>query len=105
MSARENFGAGTGPGALLVNGLHPRMFARVIGVTRKCGREIGLRASAISHEILAPAIENMAVRIRESVGDVSIKLERARLEAVNARVRAPHRGSPRRLDLRLMKRA
>src|SRR5438132_14093436 len=78
------------------------MPARVIDAPREAGGKIVRVAGAVGDEVLAPAIEDVPVRIGEAVVDVGLELERARLETIGAGVGVAHRRAPGRLDLRVM---
>ena len=59
---------------------------------------------AVDHDVLAPAVEGVAVRVGEAERDVDVELLRLRLVAEDPRVRAADRRAVRRLDLGLVER-
>ena len=79
--AREDLGPAAGPRALL----EEREVARVAGgkveVAAEGQRVVVHVAGAVGHEVLAPAVEHVPVRVGEAVGDVAFDAARARLEA------------------------
>ena len=66
---------------------------------------IRVGAGAVDDDVLAPAVEDVAVRVGEAVGDVDVELLGARLVAEDAGVGVAHRRAVGRLDLRVMERA
>ena len=103
--AAQNGGARRRARALVEYRLHFRMLARVVDVAGKRRRIIIDVARAIGDQILAPAIEHMAVRIGERIGDVDFELLSPRLIAIDARVGAALGRTVGRFDLRAVKHA
>src|SRR5439155_3065241 len=88
VAAGENLDAGAGPRALPVHLGRLRMLVGMVEVAGDQGGIVGIGASAVVDDILAPAVENVAMRVGEAVGDVDIELLRPRLVAKNAGVDA-----------------
>ena len=65
---------------------------------------IGHRAGAVDDDVLAPAVEDVAVRVGEGDVDVDLEFLRPRLIAKNARVFVAHRRAVDVLHLRLVER-
>ena len=74
--ARHILHAWARPGPAVVHGWRPIV---LVGMLQPAGKQrgvIGVRSGAIDHDVLAPAIEDMAVRVGEAVGNVYFKLLR-----------------------------
>ena len=105
VAAAEELDARGGPGALLVDLGRAGVLVRVVDVAREQRAVGGDRAGAVDHDVLAPAVEGVAVGVGEAVGDVNLELLRLRLVAEDPRVRAADRRAVRRLDLGLVERS
>ena len=79
-----------------------RFHRRVVLLRRQRGPVVRLAAGAVEDDVVAPVIEDVAVRVGEVHRDVGLELERPRLEAEHAAVGLAHRRPPRRLDLGVM---
>src|SRR5205823_1606921 len=97
--ARQDRDAGAWPGALLVQLRRLRVLLRVLQVAGDQRRVIRVGAGAVVDVVLAPAAEDVAVRVGERVGDVDLALLRARLVAEGAGVGEPLWRAVGRLDL------
>ena len=62
------------------------MALRVIDLAGKQGRVVRDGAGAVDHDVLAPAVKDVAVRVGEAVGHVGVELLGARLVAVDPAV-------------------
>src|SRR5438046_8332414 len=91
MPAGNQAGAGAGPRGPLPKLVQLRVLRRVIEMAAEGRTEIAVVSGRIGNDVVAPIIENAAVRIGEAVGDITLELVRARLEPVNARVDVAHR--------------
>src|SRR5271165_3643548 len=84
VAARENLGTGAGAGVLGEEWIHMAVLFGILEVARKrCGVIVDV-AGAVGHEVLAPAVERMAVRVGEGIRDVDLKLPRPWLVAEDA---------------------
>ena len=75
------------------NGVQSAVLVGILEVAGERRRVVIHVARAVGHEVLAPAIEGVAVRVGEAVGDVDLELLRPRLVAEDARV-ASRTGGP-----------
>ena len=105
MLAGQDLGAGAGPRLLLVDLRRPVVPQRVVQVSGEQRGMVRLGARAIDDDVLAPAVEDVAVRVGEAEIHVHVELLRARLVAVDAGVGVAHRRAPGRLHLRVVERA
>ncbi len=64
--AVDVFHAGAGPRPLLVNLRRLRVLLRILQVAGEEGGVVGLGAGAVDDDVLAPAVEDVAVRIGEA---------------------------------------
>ena len=102
LAAGKYLHAGAGARALVVEFGRALVSLWEIGFSRKAGPDVRLCTRAIHDKILAPAVENVAVRIGKIVCDVCFELMRARLISINGGVHVPRRRAVGRLDLRGM---
>src|SRR5438093_9109839 len=103
MAAGESAGAGTRTRWPVRKLFKARMLLGIIDMAAERGTKVSIVPGRVGHQVVAPAIEHAAVRIREAVGDVALEFARARLEAVNCGVGIAHPRTPRRLHLCSMK--
>src|SRR5256886_3883333 len=104
MPAVNQARAGAGTRGAFPEFLHVRVLRRVFEVAAEGGSEIAVVAGRVGDDVSAPVIKHAPVRVGETVGNVALKLVSARLEAIDAGVRVPHR-AVRRLNLRAMEHA
>src|SRR5262249_26026659 len=102
MPAAEDFERRAGARPLLIDLWRFGMFHGVIDMTREERSVIRNRARAVDYDILPPAIENVAVRIRKAERDIGIERLRPRLVAIDAGVGIAKRLVPGRFNLRLV---
>src|SRR5439155_3002676 len=105
MSAAQNGGARRGARPLVKDRLHFRVLARVIDMSRESRRVVIHVPRPVRDKILTPAIEDMAMRIGERIGDIHLELLSPRLIAIDPGVSATLRRSIGRFDLRAVKHA
>ena len=79
-----------------------RLHRRVVLLGRERRPVVRLAAGRVEHDVPAPPVEHVAVRVGEVHRDVDLELLRSRLESEHAGVRLAHRRRPRRLDLRVV---
>ena len=62
------------------------VLAGIIDVAGEAGAKVIVVAGAVGHEVVAPIIPHVPVRIGKAVGDVGIKFGRQRLIAIDAAI-------------------
>ena len=75
------------------------MLIRKVNVAGKQRRVVGISARAIDHDVLAPIIKSVPVRIGETIRDIDVAFLRAWLVAEYAGVGQSLRRAVGRLDL------
>src|SRR6185436_13525077 len=100
MATREELGARARPGPLLIDLRRTAVLRRVFDVAGEEGGVVRLRAGAVGDDVLAPAVEDVAVRVGEPERDIGVELVSPRLVAEDAGVGDAHRRAVGRLDLR-----
>ena len=78
------------PPLLLEELVHPAVLVRIVDLAGEGGAEVVGPARGVGHEVLAPAVDVVAPRVGEAVGDLDLELLRPRLVAEDAR--RPSRG-------------
>jgi len=104
MAAGEKGAARGGPGGPVPDGLHARMFSGMVDPAAEGGSEVGVVAGGVDDQVVAPAVEGPAVRVREPVGDVALELSGERFVAEDGAVDVAHRAFDA-LNLRAVKNA
>src|SRR5438552_18459675 len=99
MAATQDFRAGAGPGFGVVD--HGWLVMALAGfrLDGKEGAMIGIGSRAIDHDILAPLVEDVAMRVGEAEVDIGLELLRAGLITINAGVGIADGGAIWRFDL------
>src|SRR5687768_17166946 len=99
MPAGEDAGPRARPRRTLPELAQRLVFLRVVDGAAERGAEVGVVARRVGDEVIAPVIDDPAVRVGEAVGDVGDEFAGARLVAVDRGVVVADR-APRRFDLR-----
>ena len=93
--------SGAGPRGTAPELFHAGVFAGEVDVTAERRREIVGVAGGIGDEVVAPIVEDFAVRVGETVGNVSLESVGQRLESIEGAVGVPNRAGGG-FDLRAM---
>ena len=91
LAAADQAGAGARARRAVPELLHVRVFGGIINVTAEGRAKITVVARGVGDEVVAPVIEDAAMRIGEIVGDVGFKFSGARLKTVDGGVVVSHR--------------
>ena len=104
VAAAEELHPTAGARALLVHLRGAAMFHRVRQVAAEECRVVRVGTSTVDHDVVAPLVEHVAVRVGKAVGHIDFELHGARIVAVHTAVDVPLRWAVRRFNLAVVER-